>query len=251
MSSGYPGRHFDSPEHLVQVEERARKRLRRMMSHSRSPSPPILSHLRESTVPLFAPYTPPAHEYPSYASFVLDPAMTHSFRTHVLRDLQQTTENLIQGEATLKRALGRLWKVLSEEEHVSNDADAVAKLEAAEADDELSERERRLARAPDLSLPMHKLFLTPFPNGGTTMVDPSQFGSPQMQLENMEKYLATLRELQDDSREYVERLEGIRECLGEVHRQRDLLWTRIREGALEELQEINQTEITVDGGAES
>lgn len=128
------------------------------------------------------------------------------------------------------------------------DADVSAGREEAEAEDEdMSERERRIARAPDLAQPMHKLFLTPFPNGGTPMMEPSHFGSPQMQLENMEKSLATLRELQDDSREYVERLEEIREGLGDVRRQRDLLWLKVRENALEELEELNEKEVEING----
>lgn len=238
---------IDNGTSYKQVEERARRRLKKMLSRSRSPSPPTLPHLRESPPPLMAPYSAPAHEHTSYASFVLDPAMTHSYRTHLLSDLQQTTENLIQGEAMLNRAFGRLWKVLSEEEHVM-DADVLAGREEAEAEDEdMSERERRIARAPDLAQPMHKLFLTPFPNGGTPMMEPSHFGSPQMQLENMEKSLATLRELQDDSREYVERLEEIREGLGDVRRQRDLLWLKVRENALEELEELNEKEVEING----
>ena len=199
---------------------------------------------------------------------MLDPAVAHSYRTHLLDDLQRTTDNLIQGEATLTRALGRLWKVLSEEELVRDDGvkkgeeegtrltngvlengmNGERREDMVEDEEEMSERERRLARAPDLSRPMHKLFLTPFPNGGTNMMEPSHFGSPQMQLENMEKSFATLRELQDDSREYVERLAEIRETLGDVKRQRDILWMKTREQALEELKEIDQA--AVDAEAE-
>lgn len=51
----------------------------------------------------------------------------------------------------------------------------------------------------------------------------------------MEKALATLRELQDDGREYIERLEEIREGLGEVQTQRKGIWTLVRERALKEM----------------
>ena len=244
-----------------------------MMSvRQRSPSPLTLPHLRESSPPLGAPYTRPSTTHGSYAAFVLDPAVAHSYRTHLLTDLQRTTDNLIQGESTLNHALGRLWKVLREEEHVAqtqdgDDArnkgsepllngvaddvmDTDRREEIDEGDEEMSERERRVARAPDLSKPMHKLFLTPFPNGDTHMMEPSQFGSPQMQLENMEKALATLHELQDDSREYVERLAEIRESIGDVKRQRDVLWMKTRELALEELKEIDQDAVDEEGDAE-
>ena len=235
----------------------------------RSPSPPTLPHLRESSPPLGAPYVHPS-THGSYAAFVLDPAVTHSYCMPMLTDFQQTTDNLIQGESPLTRALGRLWKVLSEEEHVRQDGEPSTKNGAStmtngamddgadgekhevaeDEEEEMSERERRLARAPDLSLPMHKLFLTPFPNGGTHMMEPSHFGSPQMQLENMEKAFATLRELEDDSREYVERLVEIREHLGDVKRQRDIIWMKTRELALEELKEIDQSAVDADGDAD-
>ena len=42
-----------------------------------------------------------------------------------------------------------------------------------------------------------------------------------MQMENMEKFFGVLRELQDDSREYLERLDEIREGLGNVRQQRN------------------------------
>ncbi len=123
--------------------------------------------------------------------------------------------------------------------------------DADEGDEDMSERDRRVARAPDLSRPMHKLFLTPFPNGGTHMMEPSHFGSPQMQLENMEKAFATLRELQDDSREYSERLAEIRESLGDVKRQRDVIWMKTRELALEELKAIDEAAGDADGEADA
>lgn len=236
---------------LQQAEQRARARLRRMLGPPRSPSPPVLSHLRSLSPPLDASYArasgvgggPGSHG--SYAAFVLDPAMAHSFRTHLLADLQATAENLAQGEATLSRALGRLWKVLSEEEHAADIEEGLPKREDGEDEDvEMDERARRLARAPDVAPTMHKLFLTPFPNGASSF-EQSQFGSPEMQLENLEKGFGTLRELQDDSREYVERLQEIREGLGDVRRQRDMLWMKVRNQALHELEEIE--DVDADG----
>ena len=112
-----------------------------------------------------------------------------------------------------------------------------------EENDGLDDRERRLSRAPDLTLPMHRLFLTPLPNDGAGIMEPSHLGSPEMQLETMEKAFAVLREVQDDSREYVERLDEIRETLGDVKRQRDIIWLKSRKQALAELQAIEQVAV--------
>lgn len=114
----------------------------------------------------------------------------------------------------------------------------VAKCEEADEEvDELTEREKRLLRAPDLDPPLHKLFLTPI--NGDTITDPSLFATPQMQLETLEKSLVAIKEMQDDSREYVERLEEIREGLGDLRAQRDLVWRKIRENGLEELKGLS------------
>lgn len=215
-----------------------------MLGPARSPSPQGLSHLRSPSPPLNASYAralgvgggPGTHG--SYAAFVLDPAMAHSFRTSLLTDVQATLESIAQGEASLTRALGRLWRALSEEQEANEIEESVPKREDGEEEDvEMDERARRLARAPNVTPTVHKLFLTPFPNGAS-LIEQSQFGSPEMQLENLEKGLGTLRELQDNSREFVERLYEIRESLGDVRRQRDMLWMKVREQASQELQNI-------------
>lgn len=270
-----------------EAEERARKRLKTLMGPPRSPSPPALPHLREPSPPRGTSYT---YSYSngaissihgSFSAFVLDPSVAHSYCTHLLDDLQQTTENLVQGEATLTRALGRLWKVLSEEEHTrldlegSNvlsdprgnsgssakkdknggvheeaneyvDGDEVTLEDEDGSGQDMSERERRLSRAPSLVSTVHKLFLTPLPDDGSSILEPSHIGSPEMQQDSMEKAFTTLRELGDDSREYVERLAEIRECLGDVKRQRNVIWMKTREQALEELKEIEQTVVDTD-----
>ena len=167
--------------------------------------------------------------------------MAHSFRTHLLNDLQQTTDNLIEGETTLRRALGRLWVVLGEDH---DDAGDLAKREETDDDDAMLERDRGLTSrlSTDFSPSLQNLFLTQYMNGNTAIFEPSQFGSPQMQLDNLEKSLRALRELADDSREYSERLVEIREDLGDVRRQRDLVWKKVRENALEELKALKEPE---------
>lgn len=226
----------------LQAEERARKRLKCVLPRSRSPSPPSLPHIRSPSPPLIAPYPPPNTHHLSYASFVLDPAVAHSFRSNLLTDLEHATANLIEGETTMGRALGRLWQVMSEDpgEHDARAADRVIKPEDVDDNDEeeIDERERRIARAPDLTSPMHRLLLTEFAPGRPAFFERSHLGSPEMQRDNLEKSVAALKELQDDGREYVERLEEIREGLGDLRAQRNLVWTKVRENALKELKEV-------------
>lgn len=228
---------------LLQIEERARKRIKLLLPTSRrSSSPPSLPHLRSPSPPLEAPYPAPITQHLSFSSFVMDKAVTHSFRSSLLDELEQATNGLIEGEATMRKALGRLWQVISEDpDERPGDTSLVPKREDEDEDEEEEEeedeRERRLARAPDLTPSTHKLFLLSYPNGGPPVFEPSQFSSPEMQLESLEKSLAALRELQDDGREYVERLEEIREGLGDIKAQRDEIWTMVRERALKEMQD--------------
>ncbi|TDL28806.1 hypothetical protein BD410DRAFT_738528 [Rickenella mellea] len=227
-----------------EVEERARKRIKSLLPQSRSPSPPSLPHLRSPSPPLTAPYPRPDVQHTSYASFVLDPAVSHSFRSNLLTDLEHTTANLIEGEASMRRTLGKLWQVLSEDpDLVDGEVDQIAKQEEADdhENDDIDERERRIARAPDLTNPTHKLFLTTFGHGETEGYDGPPLGSPQAQLETLEKAVATIKELHDDGREYMERLAEIREGLGDLRTQRNSVWTKVRESAYSELREIVTT----------
>ncbi|KAJ7630633.1 hypothetical protein FB45DRAFT_833306 [Roridomyces roridus] len=223
-------------------EERARKRLKLLLpQEARSPSPPALPHLsRSESPPIQSPYPPPTSQHPSYSSFVLDKAVTHSFRSNLLDELEHATNGLIEGEGTMKKALGRLWQVISEENDAASVPAVVPKQEDEDEDgDEMDEVSKRVARAPDLTAAAHKLFLWSFSsNGGPPVHEHSHFASPETQLESLEKSLSTLRELQDDGREYTERLEEIREGLGDVRAQRNGIWTFVREKAVEELREI-------------
>ncbi|KAH7923994.1 hypothetical protein BV22DRAFT_1067583 [Leucogyrophana mollusca] len=223
-----------------EAEERARKRIKCLLPYeTRSPSPPVLPHLRSPSPPLAAPYPPPATQHLSFASFVMDKSVTHSFRSSLLDELEHATNSLIEGEATMRRALGRLWQVISEDPDNRPGEETVVPKREEEDDNanEEDEQERRIARAPDLTPIVHKLFLVPFPDTGPPVVDPSHFTSPEMQQDSLEKSLATLRELQDDGREYVERLEEIREGLGDARAQRNAVWEMVREKAIKELQD--------------
>ncbi|ETW87544.1 hypothetical protein HETIRDRAFT_413857 [Heterobasidion irregulare TC 32-1] len=222
-----------------EAEDRARKRLKLLLPSERSPPPPILPHLRSPTPPLTAPYPMPNPQHLNYSSFVMNVAVTQSFRSHLLEDLERATNGLIEGEAKMKRAFGRLWKVLSEDpDRPKNGATVVPKREDEDEDADAQNRNAgRVARAPDLAPPTHKLFIMNYPNG-PPVYEPSHFAIPQTQLDTLTKSLATLRELQDDGREYVERLEEIREGLGDVRAQRDAVWKMVRTNAVRELQNM-------------
>lgn len=218
-----------------QIEERARNRLKLLLPPPNDPDAPVtLPHLRSPTPPLTSPYPTPSTQHLSYASFVLDKAVTHAFRSQMLEELQQVTNNIIEGEATLRRALGRLWQVMSEDPDISTANSVVPKREDEDVEDE-TDRQRRLARAPDLTPTTHKLFIT------AAYSAPLTPGYDQLsldaQMETLEKSLAVLRDFQDDGREYVERLEEIREAVGDVKRQKEAVWDIIRDKALRELQE--------------
>lgn len=195
-------------------------------------APITLSHLRDPTPPLTAPYPVPNTQHLNYTSFVLDKGVTQAFRSKMFDELEQTTNSIIENEGLLRRALGRLWQALSEDPDPPA-GDAVIPKREDEDMAEDDETERRLARAPNLNPITHKLFLTQFPADSTSGFDPP---SLEVQKENMEKSFAVLREFQDDGREYVERLEEIRNGIGDVRRQRDAVWNIVRLKAIEELQ---------------
>jgi hypothetical protein len=221
---------------VSKIEERARKRIKLLLPPVVDPDEPIkLPHLRSPTPPLTSPYPTPNTQHLSYASFVLDKSVTQTFRSQMLNELQQVTNNIIEGEATLRRALGRLWQVMSEDPDKNAPSGVVPKREDMDMDEEDDAREQRLARAPDLTPTTHKIFLASGP------VPPSSQGyddlTPEAQMETLEKSLAVLRDFQDDGREYVERLEEIRETIGDVKKQKDVVWGIIREKAIRELQD--------------
>lgn len=219
------------------MEERARKRIKLLLPSPPDPDAPItLPHLRSPTPPLTAPYPMPTSQHLSYASFVLDKSATSTFRSPILDEQEQATNTLIEGEEAFRRALGRLFQVMTEDpDKTASGADVVPKREDEEAGEE-GDRERRLARAPHLSPITHKLFLTRYSGQGESSYENSQYSNPDMQQENLEKSLAVLRDLQDDQREYVERLEEVRETMGEIKIQRDAIWNVVRRKAIEELE---------------
>ncbi|KAF5355655.1 hypothetical protein D9756_004217 [Leucocoprinus leucothites] len=227
-----------------EAEERARKRLKMLLPQERrSPSPPTLPHLsRSPSPPLTSPYPPPTSVHLSYSSFVLDKSVTFTFRSKLLDELEHATNGLIEGEATLRHALGRLWQVMSEDpDQKENGTEVITKMEdedenAGEQDDHM----KRINRAPDLTPTTHKIFIN---NVGDPAAHESHFSQPETQLESLQKSILLLRELQDNGREYVERLQEIREGLGGIRAQRNTVWDVVRERAVKELQDVAVTTV--------
>ncbi|KIY51375.1 hypothetical protein FISHEDRAFT_37161, partial [Fistulina hepatica ATCC 64428] len=224
--------------------QRSRKRLKMMLPPPpRSPSPPILPHLERSPSPaLIAPHVPPMTDHTTYTAFIMDKSVTHTFRSKLLEELENVTNGLIQGEATMKRALGKLWEaVRAAHDRRSPDDTPEALTFITKQEDDMQtdddDKARRLARAPDLSPAVQKIFL---PKNNRTapqpFAEPNQYMIPRQPQDILDKSLVTLRELQDDGREYIERLQEIREYLGEIKAQRDVVWTHIRSRALSEMQ---------------
>ncbi|KIK98520.1 hypothetical protein PAXRUDRAFT_823817 [Paxillus rubicundulus Ve08.2h10] len=222
-----------------EAEDRARQRIRSLLpTERRSPSPCALPHLRSPSPPLAAPYPPPVAQHYSFTSFVMDNSITHTFRSNLLDELELATNSLIEGEAVMKRALGRLWQAINEDtSRRHRGEEVILKREEAEGNVDEDGLDSRFVRAPDLTPNAHKLFLASYPDGQPPVLDPSHFASPELQHDTLEKSLATLRELQDDGREYVERLEEIRESLGDVRSQRNIVWEMVREKAIKEMQD--------------
>ena len=166
----------------------------------------------------------------------MDKAVTHSFRSNLLDELEQATNHLIEGEATMRKALNRLWQVIAEDcDGPLLDPALVFK---REEDDDIDDR---IARAPDLTPPTHKVFL-PEPEDTSDQAPPAPINSAQALAaeipseKRLENAIAVIKELQDDGREYVERLEEIREGLGDVRAQRNVIWDMVRDNSVKEFQ---------------
>ena len=217
-----------------QAEDHARKRIKMMLpEEERSPSPPILPHLRSPSPPLCAPYPMPEVEQNNWTAFVMDSAVTHTFRSHALQDLEHTTNGMIEGETAFKRAMGRLWRVLGEDPDRAKDAEDIVPKREVEEEGAPGEQARRIAPIPDMTPTIHKIFLTPHANGSTA--ETAHLPHPEAQLESLERSLSFIRDFQDDRREYAELMEEIREALGNIRAQRDAVWTVVRTNAIREL----------------
>lgn len=229
-----------------ELQERARKRIRGLLPPtSRSPSPPIptLAHMRPPSPPAVAPYAPPATQHANFMAFVLDESVQHAFRSRLLPDLQRATCNLIEGESDLKRALGRFWAVLADppkppppppQQHqhtngITTNGDVSTKQEDPD-DDDIDDDERAALRDDAMYPQLDKIFVS---SHDVTIMGHTL--DPRQQHEHLFKALGCLRDMQDDGREYVERLAELREGLGEICYQRQSIWNTVRERALKEM----------------
>ena len=172
----------------------------------------------------------------------------------MLTDLERATCGLIEGEASLRRAMGRLWEVLSDDiDRQVNDRPQNARSATVPKQEDIEEREGlsdrddsmdgdRPSTAPVLASNLRKIFIKTHADGVLphrvlpAIYEPMATTIAQQQEDMLEKGLATLRELQEDGREYVERLDEIREGLGGVKSQKQALWTVVRECALKEME---------------
>lgn len=204
---------------------------------------PVLPHLRPTSPPHVAPYVPAATQHGNFMAYVLDETVQHAFRSRLLPDLQRATCNLIEGESDLKRALGRFMSVLADppkhlaafpmtngnhhhhhhEENGQQDAMVVSKTE--DADEDLT-----ALRDEEMFPQINTMFVT---NNDVNILGHTLTARDQS--EHLLKALGALRDMQDDGREYVERLAELREGLGEICYQRQSIWNLVRERALKEM----------------
>jgi len=175
--------------------------------------------------------------------------MQHSFRSEMMQDISRAIGNLIDGEAAMKRALGRLWHVLEDVPENQNRTSAttngtvtvngdanhdsmdLSPPASKENDTAVADpiANRHDGYKPELTPPIEAFFLNGHPPG------PENGRPPPFEV--LLDGVGVLQELQDDSREYVDRLEEIREGIGSALCQRDALWSLIREKALSEMKE--------------
>lgn len=224
---------------FLQTDEKARQRLRRVMPRSRSPTPeiPTLPHLRSSTPPLVASYTHMPTISRDFTSFVLDPTVQHAFTSSHFTSLQDTATELVAGEAAMRKAFGGVWRILQgdlQRREPTDPQDECGEEGDEDEDDvRVSLRVSRRDPTPPEIPPLADLFVSPVPVtlGGAS----DRYISPQSQLETFEWCLGVMRELADHGKEYLSRLEEIRNGLGEAGAVRRAVWQACRKTAIDEM----------------
>lgn len=170
------------------MEDLVRSRVKKMLPRpDRSPSPPLLAHLRSPSPPLVAMHPSLSPQSLSYTSFIMDQSVQHSFRSPLLEDLEKATESLIEGEGALRRSLGRLWQLLSETEASPSETTGM------QVDRDSTPNEEELGgseQVPDFTEPVSKFIVT---NGHESLQQTERLQSLQKQNEVIEKNLNTLR----------------------------------------------------------
>ncbi|CCO26111.1 hypothetical protein BN14_00128 [Rhizoctonia solani AG-1 IB] len=226
------------PSHAEwEMEERARKRLKRMLPPTESSEPPSprLVHRRSPTPPSAAPYASPISIHSSFSSFVLDPSIQHSFHSTTINELERTASELIEGESALRRALGALFRAMDVEADQDRLRFALPKPPGASTTangEPKPEPNGEMEDAEASALPLPPIY------------ESNMLINQETQIETFEKSLAFLRELMDDGTEFTERLEEIREGLGTERAIRKGTWKAVRLRALQEME--GETNDSVD-----
>lgn len=242
-----------------------------------SPPLPTLPHLREATPPLITPYALPPKAHHSYTSLLVDPSVQHTYTNTTVNSLQRTATEFIETEGALRIALGALWQAMAidngtppavssgagdassssqtvQSRHQSVDGGESLKHSADMAVDPLPAANGDLrmvspssASAPPPKSPEELLVSSLSPSRqlfiSTSPVTVGQEGVPSAtlpsasQLESYEWAIGMIRDLGDDTREYMERLNEVRELSGHAGAARKEVWRVIKEKALEEMDE--------------
>lgn len=237
---------------------------------------PILPHLRSPSPPMTAPYTPAPLQHTSYTSSVFDPNVGTSFRSNLPNSLERSASELIQSEIALTRALGRFWSALTEsasrlsaekrhaimkEQENINAEQSHSRMTADMVDGEPLTNGTRGDSVPPVApvypaVPDSRLVeLDPLTTQDITMriftlpthmrleyfqppagVPEIISVAPQHQVDLVKRSMLAIRELQEDSKECMERLEEIREMLGKVKGLRDAVWAVMRSRAILEME---------------
>jgi hypothetical protein len=236
------------------MEERARKRLKRLLppADSSEPPSPRLPHRRSPTPPSVAPYASPISIHSSFTSFVLDPSVQHSFHSATINELERTASELIEGESALRRALGSLFRAMDVEADEDKRRFAVpnkiSTINGAPANGEPKlepngDIEDAEVSARALMLPIYRRFITPHAVPLPPIYESNMLINQETQIETFDKSLAFLRELMDDGIEFTERLEEIREGLGTERAIRKGIWKAVRLRALQEMEGENNDSV--------
>jgi hypothetical protein len=236
---------------------------------------PVLPHLRSPSPPMVSPFTPAPQHHTSHTASILDPNIGASFRSNLLHSLERSASELIQSEIALTRALGRFWTAITETATRMARERRHALLEQAKLEAETQQQERRARmeaegieenlQADEPREPESVSAFQPIPDSRLAEMDTATTrdvilrmftlkdimrldylapgGTPEIvavesthQAELVTRSMLAIRELQEDSKECMERLEEIREMLGKVKGLRDAVWAIMRSQAIAEME---------------
>ena len=230
---------------------------------------PILPHLRSPSPPMTTPFIPIPQRHTSHTASILDPNIGASFRSNLLHSLERSASELIQSEIALTRALGRFWTAITETATRMAKERRHALLEQQKQQGEEQFQRQRVPMEVEgeenAEGPKEPSAFPPIPDHNLVELDdattrnvilrmftlPTNMrldyvapgGAPEIisvgpgpQAELVTRSMLAIRELQEDSKECMERLEEIREMLGKVKGLRDAVWAIMRSQAIAEME---------------